>query len=302
MKNNFLYNPKSRMGKLHQEFLKNRVFKPTKPQFKEYTLKDLETEETGTVRGIASTPDVDYHGDIIQSGAFKKSLGERMPNFLWQHKSDEPIGRITIAAETELGLQFEGKLNRNTEMGKKAFYCLEHGDINGISIGFMPVKGKYEYNKNTGGYIFQEVNLREISLVTDQANPYAQVTQFKEFVAKASERILNELTPEDYEMVLSYAEFLCGKYGNEAESLYEEEPESEDDPQAMGYDSEDEDKAEDATPFELLAAVAKELKSTAGLLSNEPVHSPSEADILENFKNNIRAISQKENYDKGNIR
>jgi phage head maturation protease len=54
----------------------------------------------GHIEGYASTfGNVDLGGDVVMSGAFRKSLSEDMPKMFWMHDPSEPIGRWTAAQE-----------------------------------------------------------------------------------------------------------------------------------------------------------------------------------------------------------
>lgn len=250
-------------------------------QTRDFIFKAEEMKSNGYFRGIASTADLDSHGDIIEAGAFKKSLSEARPKLLWQHKMDEPIGRITNIAETDNGLEFEAQLNLDITRGKEAYFMLKHGDIDGISIGFAPVKGKYDYDNKNGGYRFKEVRLFEVSVVTLPANVSACVT-----TVKGEMENLSQLTVAQRELVMNFISYLM--------SLNTQEPEQDAIEEALQDYAEEQDEAEDATPFELLAAVAKQLNSTAGQSSNEPLHSEYQAD-LDELRKSIGLITQKGN-------
>lgn len=56
---------------------------------------------------------VDKGGDVITPGAFAHSLqrrgGQGVP-LLWQHRADQPIGRIEAVSEDERGLRVIGEI------------------------------------------------------------------------------------------------------------------------------------------------------------------------------------------------
>ncbi len=126
--------------------------------------------------GFASTfGNKDSDDDIIEQGAFKKSLKKRMPKLLLQHRSDKPIGKFTVVKEDDVGLFVKGVILPTSD-GKDAGILLKGGALDSMSIGFMPVLT--EFGKN-GLRRLKEVDLFEISLVTFPANARATITDIK---------------------------------------------------------------------------------------------------------------------------
>ena len=87
----------------------------------------------------------DFHGEIISPNAFKKSLAQwksagAMPKFLWQHDQTRPIGIWHDIYEDDYGLFVKGQLLLDLQQAKEAYALLKAGVIDGLSIGFRPVK------------------------------------------------------------------------------------------------------------------------------------------------------------------
>ena len=64
-----------------------------------FELKELDTEGAGSFEGLLSVYNiVDLGNDSIEPGSFTKTIQEKGPKrpLLWQHKSDTPIGMITL--------------------------------------------------------------------------------------------------------------------------------------------------------------------------------------------------------------
>ncbi len=149
-----------------------------------FFLEVKEIAEDGTFSGVASVYDVeDLGGDIIEKGAFKKTLSEnpKVP-ILWQHQSDEVIGMGEV---TESGnkVLLAGKLDLEDPTAQKAHRKLKAKLIKGLSIGFQTIKAKWEEIVEEGKtrYIrrIQELKLWEVSVVTFPMLPQAQVTRVK---------------------------------------------------------------------------------------------------------------------------
>ncbi len=143
-----------------------------------------EVREDGTFDGIASVYDVeDLGGDIIEKGAFKKTLSENptVP-ILWQHQSDEVIGQGEVK-ESGGKVLIAGKLDLEDATGQKAYQKLKKGLIKGLSIGFQTIKAKWEEIEEQGKSRLirriQELKLWEVSVVTFPMLPQAQVTRVK---------------------------------------------------------------------------------------------------------------------------
>lgn len=142
----------------------------------------FETGEAGELTGYASTfgGKPDRFGDVIAPGAFAKSLAEHRaagtaPAFLWQHRTDEPIGTWSELSEDERGLLVKGKLVLDTLRGSEARSLVKSGAVRGLSIGFMT----REFERTGFGRILKDVELLEISLATLPANPDAGITDVK---------------------------------------------------------------------------------------------------------------------------
>jgi HK97 family phage prohead protease len=150
------------------------------------SIKDV-SEADGIVSGYLSVFGVtDSDGDIINAGAFAKTIAENGPNgkdrikFLREHDYRKPIGKFSLLKEDSYGLYFEAKLNQTRE-GKDALILYLNGELTEHSIGFQPITYSV-INDNTGrfiGYSFAEVKLWEGSAVLWGANEAAKVQEIK---------------------------------------------------------------------------------------------------------------------------
>lgn len=143
-----------------------------------------ELKEDGSFSGVASVYEVeDLGGDVIDRGAFKKTLSENPEVLiLWQHKRDEVIGDGTVK-EWQNKVLLEGRLDLEDPVGLKAYQKLKKKLIKGLSIGFQTIKATWEEVEENGRtrYIrhIQELKLWEVSIVTFPMLPAAQVTRVK---------------------------------------------------------------------------------------------------------------------------
>jgi len=131
------------------------------------------------VEGYASNfGNKDSHGDIIQKGAFSKTLKENKSRIkmLWQHNLQEPIGKPLEMFEDEKGLYTQTKISQ-TDIGKKVMILAKDGVINEMSIGYYPIKEKYEESAQAN--MIKEIKLLEYSVVTIASNEMATLTDVK---------------------------------------------------------------------------------------------------------------------------
>ena len=156
----------------------------TPAELKAYMVEDDEDQKKyGRFEGYGSIfGNVDLGNDVIQAGAFTKSLRKRPADkvkLLYQHKSDMPIGVFDEIKEDENGLYVKGRLALQTQAGKEAYELLKMGALDGLSIGFKTTPKNVSYENRGQRRIIKEVDLMEVSLVTFPMNPQATVQVVK---------------------------------------------------------------------------------------------------------------------------
>lgn len=165
--------------------------------------KEMEFEGYGAIFG-----NVDSYGDVIAKGAFRKTIREakssgQWPAMLLQHggwgmSADDmtPIGVWTDMEEDDKGLYLKGKL-APTARGTEMYTLLKmqpRPAINGLSIGYIPIKFKMGSKPDEPRRTLEEVRLMEISPVTFPANPKARIQATKqELTKRAVEQALRDV-------------------------------------------------------------------------------------------------------------
>lgn len=148
----------------------------------EIKAEDVEKED-GTFIGYGSIfNNTDLGNDVVEKGAFTKSLGKSGPRgvkMLFQHKTDMPIGVFESIEEDSRGLKVKGRLALKTQAGREAYELLKMGAIDGLSIGFRVKPEGQKYDAKAKKRYIKEVELMEISLVTFPMNPRARVRSVK---------------------------------------------------------------------------------------------------------------------------
>ncbi len=139
------------------------------------SLGEKEFEGYGAVFG-----NVDYGGDSIAPGAFRKSLAEHkkansLPVMLWSHDPAIVIGKWHEMSEDKNGLRVKGEL-ADTQAGRETHTLLKMKAVGGMSIGYETLDS--EYTKG-GVRVLKEIRLHELSVVSMPMNPLAQITAVK---------------------------------------------------------------------------------------------------------------------------
>jgi uncharacterized protein len=151
----------------------------TKTKSLDFQVKSVD-EEKNIFEGYASTfgGDPDAHGDIIEKGAFAKTIQERKDRvkILWQHNWDQPIGKAIELREDDHGLYLKAKIS-DTTLGREVMTLIKDGVIDRLSIGYSVVREEYDREKRAR--ILKEVKLYEVSPVTFPANDRAIISGAK---------------------------------------------------------------------------------------------------------------------------
>ena len=145
-------------------------------------------EDTGIFSGYAAVfGNVDSGGDIIEPGAFTKTIAEgweRVKILALHNDCWLPIGRPLELREDSNGLFLKAKVS-DTSMGRDIKVLLKDGVLNELSIGYDPVV--FDYDQESGVRHLREVKLWEVSVVTWAMNPEATITDYKR-TTEAAER------------------------------------------------------------------------------------------------------------------
>lgn len=153
-----------------------------------FDLKLADLTDDGQFSGYAAVfGNVDLDGDVIEPGAFRKTIRESRGEvpILWQHNPGEPIGVSLELEEDDRGLYARGQLVLRGR-GEEAYAHLKARSLRGLSIGYQTVKQTLD--RHEGVRRLKELKLWEFSLVTFPANPLAVVTGVK------SDQLVRELS------------------------------------------------------------------------------------------------------------
>jgi HK97 family phage prohead protease len=144
--------------------------------------KDADVKK-GIVTGYLSHfGSLDHDGDVIQKGAFSKTLQEKGVNskklqikYLLDHFPTKVVGVFTDLKEDSIGLAYEAQIGRHS-LGQDYLLMCEDGIITSHSIGYQTIKEQKQDNYN----LMTEINLFEGSgLQFFAANENTPITGIK---------------------------------------------------------------------------------------------------------------------------
>lgn len=150
--------------------------------YTELTIKSVD-EDRRVIRGMATTPELDRHGDIVDPMGAK--FASVVP-LLWQHKHDLPVGQVRFGKPTPEGIPFEAEVARVDEPGKvkdrldEAWHSVKSKLVRFVSVGMRAAKSAL-VPLTGGGVKFTDYEIIELSLVTIPAQPNATITEIKAY-------------------------------------------------------------------------------------------------------------------------
>lgn len=112
--------------------------------------------------GYAALFDIPDAGrDTIRKGAFTQTLAGRIHPLplLWQHRPDQRIGTVELAAEDDRGLRIIARIENP---GSRGAILLERGAVNGLSFGYRARSARLDQ----AGRELISIDLFEVSIVT----------------------------------------------------------------------------------------------------------------------------------------
>lgn len=191
-----------------------------KPFFFQVAVKDFKASPSGDdgasevveISGLASTPNIDRYGDIVEPGAFTNAIERYMKNpvLLRSHDPDRPCGLVTEASVSDDGLPIKARV-----MDAQTAAEIKDGRMRALSIGYIPLftvlKWKEEdgtireFNAESDSYwspncirVIKELDLVEISVVSTPANAESLFT-----LAKSLKSIRETVSVKDMNAMLA---------------------------------------------------------------------------------------------------
>jgi len=135
------------------------------------SVKDIDVKKRVVTGYLSAFENKDLVGDIMEKGAFSKTLNERKGDiyFLNNHEWSQPHGKFNILREDKKGLYFESNPLIDTSYSTDLMKLYEAGIVKEHSVGYQTVKSIKDRGQDAR--ILKEVRLFEGSNVTRGANP-----------------------------------------------------------------------------------------------------------------------------------
>jgi HK97 family phage prohead protease/HK97 family phage major capsid protein len=95
-------------------------------------------QDARIIEGIASTPTPDRIGDSLDPKGAQFTLP--MP-LLWQHKQDQPIGKVIAAKVTAAGITIRAQISKGIASIDEKWELIKAGLVPGLSVGWIPIDG-----------------------------------------------------------------------------------------------------------------------------------------------------------------
>ncbi|MBA4306987.1 MAG: hypothetical protein C0429_09660 [Sphingopyxis sp.] len=139
-----------------------------------------ETKHTATF--VMSTASIDRHGDIVDQDSWILDHFVKNAPLFWGHRSNDfPLGKwLKVWLEPDLENPGQKMLMGTAEFAvevaddvKRAWAHVVRGDLNMVSVGFIP--HVVEYDENKDAFVLKECELIECSLVGIGANRRALI-------------------------------------------------------------------------------------------------------------------------------
>lgn len=168
--------------------------------FADLSLRNFETksvsDDKATFTGIASTSDVDLGQDVIEPGAFGKSLNSVV--LLRDHNASKVIGRLDQFEQDGKNLRVAGEIGFDTDVARETYALMKRGYLSGISPGFVVKRDGVSWDEKDKVRHIKKAELVECSIVAIPANQRARVRNVKS--------LLEKIGPHDFLFDLGFDE------------------------------------------------------------------------------------------------
>ena len=157
------------------------------------------------IAGYANTTTKDRANDIVTAEAWAKGVDNyrKNPVLLYQHKHDNPIGRVENIRVDRKGIFVEAAVSEAAEKNHGVQTLIKDGALKSFSVGFRVKDGKY--NRDDDSMLITDVELLEISVVSVPCNQeslfsirksFETDTEYEEF-----KKSLKEASAEEIKMM-----------------------------------------------------------------------------------------------------
>ena len=164
-------------------------------EFKRVAVDEVKADsDKRTIVGYAAAfGNVDSYNDVIERGAFAKTIAENRDRIKTFYNHMYPIGKPEEMREDARGLYTESKVSR-TPRGDEVLELIRDGVISEMSIAFETVKS--EQDDSTGIRTLTELRLREFGPVDFAANEQATIEAVKSLTQRFNTGAKSGIDPD----------------------------------------------------------------------------------------------------------
>jgi len=165
-------------------------------------------EEKREITTVGSQEKLDRDRDVVVVNGIETKGYKRNPVVLWSHRSgDPPIGKTTKVWKEDDKLMFKIQFASMEEYGfaDTIYKLIKGGYLSAFSIGFSPDWKQAVFDEKVGGYVFNKVDLLEISVVNVPSNPNALV-QSKSIQKALKDNIIDNVELDEFKSYLDKVE------------------------------------------------------------------------------------------------
>lgn len=164
-------------------------------------------EEKHTAKFVMSTATIDRHGEVVDQDSWILDHFLKNPAFFWGHRSNDfPLGKwlsIWLEADPETPGQMMLMGEAEFAVGvhpdiDRAWAHVVRGDLNMVSVGFIP--NRVDYDEEKKAFVLYENELIECSLVGVGANRRALIksdAEIKQVIIDTKKEIEDSIIPSD---------------------------------------------------------------------------------------------------------
>ena len=224
--------------------------------------------EEGVFVGYASVfGNVDSYGDIVEKGAFTRTLaewqerGDAIP-VLWGHDMADPfanVGAVTAAEEDDIGLKITAEIDLENPTAQQVYRLLKGRRVSRMSFAYSVRDSETAED----GTHLKDLDLYEVSVVPVPANERAEILAVKDLaqtLAKAGRTLSakNETALREARDAIDSVLSSLGEQGGQAASAA-----TEDDQEKASAGTEGKDSASDEEPRGAKSSVEPEDRKSA---------------------------------------
>ena len=157
------------------------------------------------IAGYANTTAKDRANDVVTAEAWAKGVDNyrKNPVLLYQHKHENPIGRVENIRVDKKGIFVEAAVSEAAEKNHGVQTLIKDGALKSFSVGFRVKDGKY--NREDDSMLITDVELLEISVVSVPCNQDSLFSIRKSFETDSEyeefKKSLKEASDEEIKMM-----------------------------------------------------------------------------------------------------